>query len=265
MPPLVTCEIADAVAFVRLDRPEKMNALTLQTVSELIATARRLRADRSVRAVVLSGNGDAFCAGLDFATVFKSPGAIAMGFVPIPWRGTNAFQEACWAWRRIPAPVIAVVHGHCLGGGLQLALGADFRISTPDAKWSVLEAKWGLVPDMSGIRSLSQLVGIDVAKRLTMTGVSITGTEAHALGLVTAVAADPHLAAGELVEQITLRSPDAVAATKRLFEDTWGRGERHTFARERWEQARLLIAGNTKVARTANARKETPQFAPRSR
>src|SRR5699024_1605018 len=114
-----------------------------------------LRKDRTLRAVVLVGEGDAFCSGLDFASVLESPVRMAGAFLPRPWNGTNAFQEACWAWRRLPVPVIAAVHGHCYGGGLQIALAADFRISTAEAKWSVMESRWGLVPDMTGAQTLS--------------------------------------------------------------------------------------------------------------
>lgn len=262
----ITCTIADGVARVQLDRPDKLNALTLDMLYDLVATARRLRANRSLRAVMLSGAGDSFCAGLDFATVLKNPRAIAAAFVPRPWLGTNTFQEACWAWRRLPVPVVAVVHGHCFGGGVQIALGADFRFTTPDAKWSVLESKWGLIPDMSGIQSLTEVVGLDVAKRLTMTGTVISGEQAAALGLATGVAEEPHAAAEELVTEIMTRSPDAVAAAKRLFERTWSAGPRRTFARERAEQLRLLLrTPNTRRAQQAAFARETAEFAPRRR
>ncbi len=187
----VTCTVDEGVARVWLDRPDKLNGLTLDMLAELVATSRRLRKDRTLRAVVLTGAGDSFSAGLDFATALKDPKQIARSFVPSLLRGTNIFQEAAWGWRRLPVPVIAVVQGHCYGGGLQIALGADFRFSTPDAQWSVLEAKWGLIPDMSGIRTLSELVGIDTAKLLTMSGDTFSGTRAKELGLVTEVATDP--------------------------------------------------------------------------
>ena len=144
------------------------------------------------------------------------PGLVA-GFVPRPWRGTNTFQEACWAWRRLPVPVVAAVHGHCYGGGLQIALAADFRIATPDSEWSVLEGRWGIIPDMSGVRSLAELVGIDTAKLLTMTAQMVSGKEADDLGLVTELAGDPVAAAHDLARELAQRSPDALAATKRLF------------------------------------------------
>ena len=262
---LVTCTIERGIARVRLSRPEKMNALTLDTLEQLVATARTLRADKSVRAVVLDGEGDAFCAGLDFATVMAEPRRVAAAFVPRPWRGTNTFQEACWAWRRLPVPVIAAVQGHCLGGGLQIALAADFRIATPDSTWSVLEGKWGIIPDMSGVRSLAELVGIETAKRLTMTAEMFTGTQAHEMGLAGRLDDHPAAAALALAEQLTRRSPDQLAAAKRLFNDTWTSSARHTFARERVEQAFLLFNRNTKVAREAALSKVTPVFGPRSR
>ncbi|MCD4533325.1 crotonase/enoyl-CoA hydratase family protein [Nocardioides sp. cx-169] len=261
----VTCTIEDGIAHVRLDRPEKLNALTLQILDDLVSTAQMLRKDRALRAVVISGEGDSFCAGLDFGQVLRQPAKVVTSFLPRPWRGTNTFQEACWAWRRVPVPVIAAVHGHCLGGGLQIALAADFRIATPDSSWSVLEGKWGIIPDMSGIRSLAELVGIDVAKRLTMTAETVSGTEARDLGLVTDLAADPVVAAVNLAERLKARSPDQLAAAKRLFNDTWTSSPRHTFARERVEQAFLLFARNTKVAREAAFAKVSPQFARRGR
>ncbi len=261
----VTCTVTNGIAQVRLDRPDKLNALTLDILDDLVATAARLRRHRSLRAVVIAGEGDAFCAGLDFATVLRQPARIAAAFVPRPLRGTNTFQEACWAWRRVPVPVVAAVHGHCLGGGLQIALAADFRFATPDSRWSVLEGKWGIIPDMSGVRSLAQLVGIDTAKRLTMTAETLSGTEAHELGLVTGLADDPLAAAADLVERLRVRSPDQLAAAKRLFDDTWTASARRTFARERVEQARLLVARNTKVARAAATRRATADFGPRGR
>ncbi|WP_300676017.1 crotonase/enoyl-CoA hydratase family protein [Nocardioides sp.] len=262
---LVTCTITDGIAQVRLARPEKLNALTLPLLDELIATAHRLRKDPTLRAVVIAGEGDAFCAGLDFASVLRKPAEIAKAFVPRPWRGTNSFQEACWAWRRVPVPVIAAVHGHCLGGGVQIALAADFRIATPESTWSVLEGKWGIIPDMSGIQALSELVGIDRAKLLTMTAENLTGEQAHDLGLVTELAHDPVEAATALARKLTVKSPDALAAAKRLFNDTWGRSPRRTFARERVEQLWLLFGANAKIAREAAFKRETPTYKPRAR
>lgn len=264
-PTYVTSTVSDGIAQVRLDRPEKLNALTLDTLHQLIATAHELRGDRSVRAVVISGEGDSFCAGLDFAAVLKNPPGIIRAFVPMPWRGTNAFQEACWAWRRLPVPVIAAVRGHCYGGGLQLALAADFRIASPDSEWSVLEGRWGLIPDMSGIQTLAELVGIDAAKLLTMTARLVSGKEAADLGLVTELAGDPESAALDLARQLAGRSPDQLAAAKRLFNGSWTSSPRRTFARERFEQLLLLVASNTTAAREAAFKRVAPVFGPRVR
>lgn len=261
----VTCTITDGIAHVRLDRPDKLNSLTLDILDDLVATATMLRKDKSLRAVIVSGEGDAFCAGLDFASVLRNPVGVAKAFVPRPFRGTNTFQEAPWAFRRIPVPVIAAVHGHCLGGGLQIALAADFRIATPDSRWSVLEGKWGLIPDMSGIQALKELVGIDQAKLLTMTAEVFDGSRALELGLVTKLDNDPVAGAFRLAEQLTQKSPDALAAAKRLFNDSWNSSPRKTFARERIEQAFLLAARNTKAAREAAFKKADATYGPRVR
>lgn len=260
---LVRCRITDGIAQVRLDRADKLNALTLPLLAELARTAHGLRRDRELRAVVLAGEGRSFSAGLDFASVFGQPRQVAMAFVPRPWRGTNAFQEACWAWRRVPVPVIAAVRGHCLGGGLQIALAADFRYAAPDSTWSVLEGKWGIVPDMTGIRSLAELVGIDTAKRLTMTAEMVDGRRAHELGLVTELADDPVAAATAFARGLTGRSPDQLAAAKRLFDTTWTAGPRRTFSRERLAQLRLLLAANTRIAQRAASSGEVPAYRPR--
>lgn len=260
---LVTWSVQDGIADVRLNRPDKLNALTLPLLGELVAVGKALRADKTLRAVVISGEGESFCAGLDFGSVVKDPVGIVRAFTPLPWRGTNTFQEACWVWRRLPVPVIAVVHGHCFGGGIQLALASDFRFTTPDAQWSVLESKWGLIPDMSGIKSLAQQVGMDTAKRLTMTGDIVSGSEAVELGLATAVSADPRAEADKLIDQIKTRSPDSVAAAKRLFNKTWMASPRRTFARERAEQLVLLTLSNTRAARDAAFRREVPTYGPR--
>lgn len=263
----VSCEIASAgegsVAYVRLDRPEKYNGLTLDMLHELTRLSGWLRGQGEVRAVVLSGAGDSFCSGLDFASTLKRPLDIATTFLPRPWRGTNNFQEACWGWRRLPVPVIAVTQGHVYGGGLQLAMAADFRFTTPDAQWSVLETKWGLIPDMTGVQTLAEQVGMDTAKLLTMTGKVVSGTEAAELGLATAVSDDPHGEAGRLVDTLLTRSPDAVAAAKRLFQRTWNASPRRTFARERIEQLLLLALPNTAAARTAAFTKQAPRFGDR--
>ena len=236
----VTCEVVGGVAHVRLARADKLNALTLEMLDALVEAARGLRRDRSVRAVVLAGEGDAFCAGLDLRAALRQPKGIATRFVPRPWEGTNVFQEACWAWRRLPVPVVAAVHGHCLGAGVQLALGADVRITAPDAQWSVRETRWGLVPDMSGMRTLTEVVGLDVAKELTMTARMVEGTEAQRIGLATRVSDDPLAEATALVSEMVVHDREALARAKKLLDGAVTASPRRTFARERRAQLRLL-------------------------
>lgn len=253
----------NTIAHVRLNRPEKKNSLTLESLEELVGITQKIRRDRTVRAVILSGAGDTFSAGLDFGSAMKAPAHVAVAFAPRPWRGTNTFQEAAWGFRRLPVPVIAAVQGHCLGGGLQIALAADYRFTTADSTWSVLEAKWGLIPDMSGVHALSSLVGQDVAKRLAMTGEMIDGRKATELGLASELADSPLDAALTLANEIIGRSPDSVALAKRAFDSTWHRGPRATFAVERFLQARLLMADNTRRAQKAAAAKVAPVFEKR--
>lgn len=262
---LVTTRVEDGIAHVRLARPDKLNALTLDTLDELVRTARWLRGDRSLRAVVIAGEGESFCSGLDIPDVMRTPRRIVGAFLPVPWRGTNLFQEACWAWRRVPVPVIAAVHGHCYGGAVQIALSADFRFATPDSRWSVLEGKWGIIPDMTGMRSLSEVVGLDVAKRLTMTAEEISGAEAARIGLVTEVHDNPTAAATAFAQRLAARSPDAVAAAKRLLDGAVTGSARRTFARERREQVRLLMLPNTKIAQRAARSRTSPDYRPRAR
>lgn len=262
----VEVTISGGIARVELSRPHKLNGLTLPMLGELVAAAHHVRRNKAVRVVIISGQGRSFCTGLDFGEVMAAPAKIVPVFLPRPWRGTNTFQEACWAWRRVPVPVLVAVHGHCYGGGLQLALAGDYRFTTPDAEWSVLEGKWGLIPDMSGVHSLKELVGIDVAKKLTMTAEMLSGERAAELGLASEAAPEPLEAAVALAEQLVQRSPDQLAAAKRLFNRSWNASARTTFRRERAEQMLLLGAKNTTKARKAAFAKvsaATTKYAPR--
>ncbi|MFG3616618.1 crotonase/enoyl-CoA hydratase family protein [Nocardia sp. NPDC047654] len=231
----------DHRAYVTLDRPDKHNGLTIDMLRELVASAKLVARRGDVRAVILSGKGPSFSSGLDVAAATSDPLAIIRNFVPLPWRGTNAFQEACWAWRRLPVPVIAAVHGRCFGGGLQLALAADIRFATPDAEFSVMETKHGLVPDMTGAATLSRLIGIDKALLLTMTADTVDAAYAAEIGLVTELTADPVAEAEKLADQISTRSPHAVASAKRLFDKSWQASPRRTFAIERAAQLPLIL------------------------
>lgn len=259
----VLVDIDGPIAYVWLNRPDKLNGVDLEMLADLISAAKRIRANRDLRAVIIQGKGDAFCAGLDFGSAMKDPKRIVRYFVPNPFTGTNIFQQANWAWRELPIPVIAVTHGRCYGAGLQLALAADFRFTTPDCEWSVLEAKWGLVPDMSGTVPLGEVVSADVAKQLTMTGEIVTGKQAKEIGLVTGSSADPLKDALLLVEKISTRSPDSVAASKKLLNETRRSRPRRAFRIERSLQLGMFLTKNSGIARAANFAKKAPEFLPR--
>ncbi|WP_328407194.1 crotonase/enoyl-CoA hydratase family protein [Nocardia sp. NBC_00403] len=235
-------------AYVTLDRPDKHNGLTIEMLRGLADAAHTIADRKDLRAVILSGNGPSFSSGLDVAQATNDPLAVARSFVPLPWRGTNTFQEACWAWRRLQIPVIAAVHGRCYGGGLQLALAADVRFATPDAEFSVMEAKHGLVPDMTGAATLSRLIGIDKALLLTMTADLVDAAYAERIGLITEVTVDPVATAEELADRIATRSPHAVAGAKRLFDRSWQASARRTFAIERAIQLPLIVRKATSRA-----------------
>lgn len=259
----VLVEHRDSVAFVTLNRPEALNGIDLATIDELIAAAETIKADRSIRAVIIQGAGRSFCAGLDFASAFKDKKRVARFFFAGP-RRVNRFQKWSTIWREVPVPVIAVVHGHCYGGGLQLVAGADFRFTTPDAQWSILEAKWGLVPDMGGTVPFLDTMPLDIVQRLAMTGEVVSGQQAVELGLATGVSEDPLAEALTLVDQILERSPDSVAATKELLYLNARGSVRRALRRERKLQSVMFKSPNTKIAREAGMKKETPAYRDRT-
>jgi enoyl-CoA hydratase/carnithine racemase len=256
----VRIEIADHVAVVTLTRAVKHNALDAPMFDAIIAAAERVAREPGVRAVVLHGEGPSFSSGLDLMSMLSDqsglPGLVERLGAGVPtW-----FQRAAYEWTRVPVPVIAALHGNCLGGGLQIALGADIRIAAPDARLSVMEVKWGLVPDMSITRTLPRLVGIDVAKELTFTGRVFSGEEALTLGLVTRVSEDPLDGARELATEIAGRSPDAVRAAKRLFDEGWNATAEVSLALEAELQLRLIGSENQLAAVTAGMAKKSPDF-----
>ncbi len=217
----VSIAIAEGVAEARLDRPDKLNALDGAMFDGLIAAGEHVSREKGVRAVVLYGAGRGFCAGLDtqiFASIASGRRERALGDIVRRTHGdANAAQQAALVWRGVPVPVIAAVHGPCFGGGFQIALGADMRYVTPDARLSILEIKWGIVPDMGGIALMRELASGDVIRELAFTGREFTGAEAVAYGLATAVHPDPLAAARSTAREIAGRSPDAVRALKRLL------------------------------------------------
>ncbi len=244
----VTVTVDQHIALVSLNRPERHNGMDFPMLDAMIDVQRRLRRDRSLRAVILRGEGPSFCAGLDFKTVMKEPARAAIKALQLLWPFMNRFQHWSMGWRRMGVPVIAVVHGNCFGAGLQLALGADIRICHPDARLSLMEAKWGLVPDMGGIALLRELVPLDIAKELTFTGRILEAAEAQALGLITHLSEAPLDQAQRLAAEIAMRSPDSVAAGKYLLQQAWRAGDHSALRAERVWQRRIIGRANQRIA-----------------
>ncbi len=262
----VSVTIDGGVADVRLNRPEKMNALDPAMFEGLIEAGEAVKADPSVRAVVLSGEGRAFCAGLDFGSFQAMAGSDnerPTGDVDLgrkDGRITNRGQQAAYVWFEMPAPVIAAVHGVALGGGFQIALAADIRIVAPDVRMSVLEVRWGLIPDMTGTQLLPRVVGLDVAKELTFTGRMVGGEEAVRVGLATRVSDTPRDDALALAREIAGKSPHAVRGAKALLNMAGTVSLADGFKAEERTIGSLIGTPNQVEAVTAYFEKRDPRF-----
>ncbi|WP_213306334.1 crotonase/enoyl-CoA hydratase family protein [Paraburkholderia sacchari] len=262
---LVEVAIDEGVADVRLNRADKMNALNPEMFDALIATGERLAGAADLRAVVLSGNGQGFCAGLDMQSMATLEQTCRETPITARTHGiSNVFQYICMLWRELPVPVIASVHGVAFGGGLQLALGADLRYVAPDARLSVMETRWGLVPDMGGMVLTRDLVRDDRLRELIYTARIVSGTEAVELGLATRVADDPLALAFTTARDIAQRSPDAIRAAKRLLQVASRGDAAATLIAESVEQEALIGGANQREAVAANMEKRVPRFVPAS-
>lgn len=273
MTDIVTCTITDGIADVRLNRPDKLNAVNPAMFGALGAMGDRLKADTSVRAVVLSGEGRGFCSGLDFSSFQAMAGQSDDSFPPsdgggasIPRGGAgdegivNGGQYAAWVWYELPVPVIAAIQGPALGAGFQIALACDFRIVAPDAKLSALEMRWGLIPDMTGTQMLPRLVGLDVARELVYTGRMVSGEEAVQMGLATRVADDPFEAAMTFARELAGKSPHAIRGAKKLLSMAGTASLADGFAAEARTMGSLIGSPNNVEAVTAYFEKREPKF-----
>jgi enoyl-CoA hydratase/carnithine racemase len=264
MAELVTISIADHVADVRLNRAEKYNALNPDMFRAIVQAGETVSRDGRVRAVVLSGEGRGFCAGLDFQEFAElgEKGDLDLMERP-PGQEANNAQLPAMIWKQVPVPVIAAIHGVAYGGGIQIAMGADIRLAAPDARFSVMEIKWGLVPDMSGTQTLRDLVRLDVAKELTFTGRIVEASEALDLGLVTRIAEDPLTEAREMAAAIAAKNPDAIAAAKKLLETSWRGSRKEGLELEESLQRSIIATPNQLEAAAANFEKRAPNFSDR--
>lgn len=256
----VTIEVAGHVADVRLRRGEKHNALDWPMFTALNEAVAELAGRADVRAVVLSGEGPSFCSGLDVSNFAGGPDAIARAFERIEGSEANFAQHVAYGWRTLAAPVVAALHGNCLGGGLQLALGADMRVAAPGTRLSVMEIRYGLIPDMGLSQTLPPLVRLDVAKELVMTGRVLEAAEAAELGLVTRLADDPLASAHELAGQLAARSPEAIQGAKRLLNEGWKTSAGEGLALEAEIQRRLIGSANQMAAVQAALGGEPARF-----
>lgn len=258
----VSVEIENHIARVTLTRGDKMNALDNDMVEAIVAAGEGLKGNADVRVVVLSGEGSAFCAGLDVANFGKFAGADPVELVmPRSHGAANLFQQVCMVWTQLEVPVIAALHGVAFGGGLQLALGADIRIAHPETRLSVMEMKWGLVPDMGGMVILPKLMRSDVLRQLIYTADQVGAEAAQGMGLVTELAADPLARAMELAGQMALKSPSAMRAAKRLIAvSESGADEATVLHEESREQAALIGKPHQMEAIMANMQKRVPNF-----
>lgn len=255
-------ERRDGIAVLRLNRPDKRNALSFDLLRALQSAARGLGADRTLRGVVLCGAGPAFCAGIDLGEL-RSRRNRMFAFWELLRPGRSLFQDAMLVWRELPVPVIAAIHGPCFGAGLQLALGADLRVARGDAQLSVMEARWGLVPDMGLTTTLRDLVRADVARELTFSARQVSAEEALGLGLVSRLDDDPLAAAMAWCREFAERSPDALLAAKRVLNAGLERRPARALALEKRWQLKLLLGRNMAIARRRGSGDDAAAFAPR--
>lgn len=264
----VSISISEGVADVRLVRADKMNALDQAMFEALVAATERLSKEKGVRVVVLSGEGRAFCAGLDmgrFAAMKEKggngiPGGENRDLTKRTHGQANFAQQAVWGWRQLPIPVIAAVHGVAFGGGFQLSLGADMRFLSPDTRMSIMEIKWGLVPDMAGTPILASLVRDDILRDLTYTGRIFSAQEAMTYGLATRICDDPRAAALEVAREIAGKSPDAIRAAKRLLNNL-SVDPGPALLAESVEQQKLIGSANQTEAVRSNLEKRAAKYA----
>ena len=253
----------NTVATVALNRPEKHNGVDWPMLKAVRKVQQQLARHKTVRAVVLKGEGPSFCAGLDVKSVMSDPKTAVVMYANLWLPMRNIFQTWSMGWRDLGVPVIAQIHGNCFGAGIQLAMGADIRVCTPDSQLSILEAKWGLVPDMGGGALIRELLPVDVAKELTLTGRVLTGAQAAEVGLVTHAVDNPEAKVNALLQEILSRSPDSVAAGKFMLQRIFGIDEDAHLTQERRWQRRVLGFKNQRISVLKNSKQPDIAFAKR--
>ncbi len=244
----IRCTFDQGIATVTLMRPEKHNALDMAMFQEIDKVQKQLAKNPSVRGVILTGAGESFCSGIDVKSLL-SHRTQALRLLWKWWpTHANLAQRVCTGWRALPVPVVAVLHGKVWGGGLQVALGADFRFAIPDCSLSVMEGRWGLLPDMGGNLAMREQMRQDHALWWAMSAAEMDATTALAQGLITEISPEPMALAQQRLGQLLARSPDAIAATKRLYRQQGVPLSGRMLAAETLSQWRLILGRNQRIA-----------------
>jgi enoyl-CoA hydratase/carnithine racemase len=259
----LTLKIEEGMAYVTLNRPDKINAMNYELFCEIDKVQKQIKKDRNIRVVILSGAGGNFSSGIDVRSMMgNSLNFAKIGMKFIPW-SANLAQRVCIGWQRLPVPVIAVIEGVCFGAAMNVALGADIRYASPDAKLGIMEAKWGMLPDMAGLDTLRGLLPKDIALELIYTGDEISATKAEAYNLVTRVSDDPMAEAEIMAKKLLNTSPDAAAAIKFSTHKSWNAPTWLLLTRETIYQVSMIISKNWRIAAIRNKADKKPSFVPR--
>jgi enoyl-CoA hydratase/carnithine racemase len=257
---VIRIEKKQGIATVYLNRPEKRNAMSFELLRELVSVAKKIKSDRSIRCVILTGETNVFSAGIDLADL-NNPKNRAYAAWELIKPGQSLFQKAFLIWQELPVPVIAAIEGYCFGAGMQLALAADIRIAHPKTQMSIMETRWGLVPDMGLTRSIKGIIGVDLAKELSLTARVFDGDYAKEIGLVTHLNDSPVEQAQLLAQEMLQRSPDALAAVKQVL-DAMEHQPKKSLRLEKIWQLKLLLGKNSQIARKKDKNPEI-EFLPR--
>ncbi len=262
---MIKLEMHDGIATVTLNRPEKCNALDFAAFKQLDQLIRALRRNKSLRGVIIKGAGADFCSGLDLPSVMKKPRNILSLLFKWWPRQANLVQRVVVGWQTLNVPVFAIVQGRCYGGGCQLIAGADFKVATPDAEFAIMEARWGLCPDMGASHYLARQMRYDDLLWASTSATPFSAEQAHQIGLVSAVSDNPEAWVKERLAMLQTRSPDTLGAIKRLYQTAYKQRLGRTLARETFNQVRLLLKPNTRIAMENEKRDEKKPYQNPSR
>ena len=267
MSEFVEFELKNNIAIIELNRPEKKNALTLEMLQNLTKIGDHLKTEDNLSCVLITGKAGVFCSGIDvtnFLSLANDKELLNSLLAPFEGKPYNKMQKPCIIWQELAVPVIAILEGPVFGAGLQLALGADIRIAAPTAEFSIMETKWGLIPDMGITQTLPKLMNYDQALLATITSTLISARKAYELGLITVCAENPYEKGFKLVEELCSRSPDALRAAKTLYKKAWQKANIENLQLEALLQTKLIGSANQMEAVFANIENRRPNFSRHS-